>query len=257
MCLIAFSFKQHSRYDLIFAANRDEFYERPTRPAQFWEEYPDVLAGKDLKAGGTWMGVNKRGEFSALTNYRDPEMRKENSPSRGHLVLDFLTNFDDAETYLKKVDQKAEQFDGFNILTGTPEQLLYYSNYPNRIIPVEPGLYGLSNHLLDTPWPKVRWAKEKLSEHLQQDKDLDEKQLFDILKIDIPADDEELPDTGIPKELERAVSPIFIKTSRYGTRNSTVLLIDKDGMVTFEERRYKPGTTEVNESNRFEFRIDS
>ncbi|MDX1617781.1 MAG: NRDE family protein [Balneolaceae bacterium] len=257
MCLITFTYKKHPRYTLIFAANRDEFYERPTRPAQFWEEYPDVLAGKDLKAGGTWMGINRNGEFAALTNYRDPEMQKENAPSRGHLVLDFLISSDDAEEYMESVDRISDQYPGFNILTGNSSRLLYYSNKPNRILPVDPGLYGLSNHLLDTPWPKVEWAKRELSNLLQHRETIDEEQLFEILKIDIPADDEQLPDTGIPKELERAVSPIFIKTSQYGTRSSTVLLIDTDGHVTFEERRYKKGTTEVDESSRYEFDIEN
>jgi len=256
MCLIAFSYKQHPKYDLIFAANRDEFYERPTRPAHFWDEHPELLAGKDLKAGGTWLGINRRGEFAALTNYRDPQMRKEGSPSRGHLVLEFLVNTDTAEEYLEKVDRKAERYDGFNILTGSSERLLYYSNKPNRIIPVEPGLYGLSNHLLDTPWPKVQRAKEEMKELLNNRERISEDQLFELLKIDIPAEDDQLPDTGIPKELERAVSPIFIKTNRYGTRSSTVLMIGKDGRVTFEERRYKTGTTEVDNTSRYEFSIE-
>lgn len=256
MCLIAFSYNQHPKYDLVFAANRDEFYQRPTRPAMFWEEHPGVLAGKDLKAGGTWLGINKKGEFAALTNYRDPQMQKDNAPSRGHLVLDFLTNSDNADQYLRKVDQMAGRYDGFNILTGSMEQLLYYSNHPNRIITVEPGLYGLSNHLLDTPWPKVRRAKQELSDILESRENIDAEDLFEILKIDIPADEDQLPDTGIPKELERAVSPIFIRTSKYGTRSSTVLLIENSGRVTFEERRYKSGTTDVDERNRFEFEIE-
>lgn len=255
MCLIAFSYKQHPRYDLVFAANRDEFYERPTRPAQFWEEHPAVLAGKDLKAGGTWLGINRAGEFGALTNYRDPDMRKEDSPSRGHLVLQYLTNSDDPDEYLENIDRISGRYDGFNLLSGTLENLKYYSNKTNEIVHVEPGIHGLSNDLLDTPWPKVERARRELENLLKQDAP-DEQALFDLLKNDSPAPDSVLPDTGIPLELERAVSPIFIRTSKYGTRSSTILLIDKKGLVTFEERRYRPGTTEVDDVNRYEFEIE-
>ncbi|MDX1618051.1 MAG: NRDE family protein [Balneolaceae bacterium] len=255
MCLIVFSYKQHSRYDLIFAANRDEFYKRPTRAAQFWEEHPDLLAGKDLKAGGTWMGINRAGEFAALTNYRDPSMVKPDAPSRGHLVRRFLVNDDAPESYLETVDQQADRYEGFNLLTGTLDELAYYSNKPKEIEKVQPGLHGLSNHLLDTPWPKVTRAKQQLSELMEQET-LDKEALFDLLKEDTQAPESELPDTGIPKELERAISPIFIKTQQYGTRCSTLMLIDTRGKVTFVERRYKPGTTETTETNRYEFRIE-
>lgn len=255
MCLIAFSYKNHIKYELVFLANRDEFYERPTRAAGFWDEYPELLAGKDLKAGGTWMGINKSGEFSALTNYRDMDMRKEDPPSRGHLVLNFLTSSDEPEQYLKKVDSEAHRFDGFNLIVGNLDDLSYYTNKTNNIQRLNPGVHGLSNHLLDTPWPKVTRAKQELAGQLQFDT-IDEQALFDILKNDIPAPDPELPDTGIPRELERAVSPIFIKTDRYGTRCSTILLVDKNGEVIFEERRYKPGTTQVDETNRYEFRLE-
>lgn len=255
MCLIAFSYKQHPRYDLIFAANRDEFYERPTREARFWDDHPGVLAGKDLKAGGTWMGINRTGKFSALTNYRDLRMRKEDPPSRGHLVLQFLILADGSEEYLQKVDQTAGEYNGFNLLAGTVESLMYYSNKSRKIISLEQGLYGLSNHLLDTPWPKVEEAKQELSELIQQD-EIEEQALFDILKNDTPAPDSALPDTGIPREVERAVSSIFIKTENYGTRCSTILFIDKEGLVTFEERRFKNGTLEEIEKNRYGFVIE-
>lgn len=256
MCLIAFSYKQHPRYDLVFIANRDEFYERPTREAQFWDEQPDILAGKDLKEGGTWMGITREGRMSALTNYRDmDDNRKENAPSRGHLVLDFLAKSFPPESYLEQVDSKADEFNGFNLLVGSVDNLMYYSNETGDPVALDSGLYGLSNHLLDTPWPKTRWSKEKLSAVIQQDT-VDESALFEILKNDQIAPDSELPDTGIPKELERAVSPIFIKTEKYGTRSSTVLLIHKNGNVTFEERRYKIRSTEVDEKNRYEFVID-
>lgn len=255
MCLIVFAYKEHPEFDFIFAANRDEFYKRPTRPARFWEEEPHILAGKDLKAGGTWMGITKSGYFASLTNYRDPDMQKEDPPSRGHLVLDYLKQESDPKEYLKEIDTRAEQYDGFNIIVGFMNRLMYYSNREQTLYDIEPGVHGLSNHLLDTPWPKVQKAKSDLQKMLDEREEVDKESLFDLLKYDQPAPDEELPDTGIPQELERAVSPIFIKTDDYGTRSSTLLLIDKKGRVTFEERRFKAGTQEMEEVNRYSFSI--
>ncbi|MGK7370569.1 MAG: NRDE family protein [Candidatus Halalkalibacterium sp. M3_1C_030] len=257
MCLLVFSYKQHPNYELIFATNRDEFYGRPTRPAQFWDDYPSVLAGKDLKAGGTWLGITKGGRFSALTNYRDPSIQKENPPSRGHLVLDYLKGDKKTNQYLQEVDKKANKYNGFNLLAGnlSKNRMTYYSNRQQEFKILEAGLYGLSNKLLDTPWPKVQRAKRKLAEIIDSS-DIPEEDLFDLLKDYEKAPEDELPDTGIPKELERAVSPIFIKTENYGTRNSTVILVDKNGKVTFEERRFNSGTQVVEESNRYEFLME-
>lgn len=254
MCLIVFSYKQHPRYPLIFAANRDEHYERPSRAAQFWNKNPNILAGKDLKAGGTWMGVNKKGEFSAITNYRDPDIDKEDPPSRGKLVLNFLKTDENAQEYLSTLQPRANQYMGFNLLVGSLDQLGYYSNQQDDILFLDSGLYGLSNHLLETPWPKVRLAKRKL-QSLMSDGSIAPKPLFDLLADDREAPYEELPDTGIPKEVEKKVSPIFIKSNGYGTRCSTVLLIDHNGEVTFAERRFKPGTMDVEKENRYEFVI--
>lgn len=256
MCLLVFSYKQHPDYELIFATNRDEFYERPTRPAQFWDKYPAVLAGKDLEAGGTWLGITKEGRFSALTNYRDPSIQKEDPPSRGHLVLNYLKGDKKTDQYLQEVDKKANLYNGFNLLAGNlnKSKIMYYSNRQQEIKKLDAGLYGLSNKLLDTPWPKVQKAKNDLRSIINTGKVTEEK-LFNLLKNDQTAPDEDLPDTGIPQELEKAVSPIFIKTERYGTRNSTIILIDKSGHVLFEERRYQDGTQIVEESNRYEFQM--
>lgn len=256
MCLITFSYKQHPDYDLIFAANRDENYSRPARPAQFWENHPDILAGKDLKAGGTWMGITKRGAFAALTNYRDPEIKKENPPSRGHLVLDYLKNDGDPVDYLKKLAQKADQYKGFSILAGTIDKLAYYTNQENNVQLLERGLYGLSNHLLDTPWPKIKRAKAQLNQIIQKDS-ISEDALFDLLADEREAPEDQLPDTGIPKDMEKKVSPIFIKSEGYGTRCSTILLIGRNSRVTFSERWFKPGTQQIVDENRYEFIIEN
>lgn len=255
MCLIAFSYKQHPKYDLVFAANRDENYDRPTRRAQFWDKHPHILAGKDLKAGGTWMGITKDGQFSATTNYRDTAIEKKEPPSRGHLVLDYLKSDGNPEQYLREVDQSAEQYMGFNLLAGTVDQLAYYSNQQREIQLLDSGLYALSNHLLDTPWPKVRWAKSELDKIIRQGI-ISEETLFDLLADDREAPESELPDTGIPNDIEKKVSPIFIKSDGYGTRCSTVLLIDKGGQVKFSERRFKPGTQDIVDENRYEFFVD-
>lgn len=255
MCLIVFSYKNHPRFDLIFAANRDEFYQRPTRAARFWDDHPDVLAGKDLAAGGTWLGINRSGRFAALTNYRDPSIVKEDPPSRGQIVLDYLQQNTEPYSFLEKLDKQSSKYMGFNILTGSPDNLLHYSNQEQKINTVEPGVHGLSNHLLDTPWPKVQQSKKDLNKLIESNT-VTKEALFDILKNDQPAPENKLPETGIPKELEKQVSPIYIKGEQYGTRSSTILLIDKEGNAFFEERRFKDATHEIDEINRFQFKTE-
>lgn len=254
MCLIVFGYSAHPNYRLVFAANRDERYERPTRGAQFWNSHPNILAGKDLEAGGTWMGISRTGKFSAVTNYRDPSITKEDPPSRGKLTLNFLINKIDPLSYLQQLHQEADNYQGFNLLTGNINTLGYYSNQEGIVRSLSPGIYGLSNHLLNTPWPKVQRSKNKLSHILNKQK-VSTEALFDLLGDDVKAPEDQLPDTGIPKEVEKEISPIFIKGEEYGTRCSTVLLIDKHNTVTFIERRYKPATQEVKEENSFEFEI--
>lgn len=254
MCLIVFGYKTHPQYRLIVAANRDEAYRRPTRSAQFWKNKPNILAGKDLKSGGTWMGITRSGRFSAITNYRDPNITKTDPPSRGHLVLDYLKGTQRADEYLQAVNEKADQYMGFNLLTGTLDSLYYYSNQQQDIRELQPGTYGLSNHLLNTPWPKIQRAKSRLAELIQEDK-VSEEKLFRLLADDVEAPDNQLPDTGIPLEIERKVSSVFIKGEDYGTRCSTILLIDRNYGVTFIERRFKENTMEVTEENRYSFSI--
>jgi uncharacterized protein with NRDE domain len=251
--LIVFAYKTHPEYDLILAANRDEQYQRPTRAAQFWENYPGVLAGKDLSAGGTWLGINRMGRFAALTNYRDPSIRQENPPSRGGIVLDYLAQKKESADYLMQLNEESDRYMGFNLLMGTPEAVFHYSNQQKKINSVEPGVHGLSNHLLDTPWPKIQQAKTGLLSMIKKN-DVSPDSLFELLQNDQPASVEKLPNTGISKELEKSLSPIFINTERYGTRNSTVLLIEKNGTISFEEHRFKPHTMEVTERNQFRFK---
>lgn len=254
MCLITFAYKTHPVYELVFAANRDEFYSRPTRPAKFWGTDPDVLAGKDLKAGGTWMGINKRGKFAAITNFRDMSNVMNNAPTRGKLVTEYLIRPGNTETYLQQVHKDADRYNGFNLLAGTVEGLWYYSNAKKNITAVDAGIHGLSNHLLNTSWTKVERARQALATALKKET-ITGEEIFEFLRDDRPAPDDTLPDTGLSYEMEKAVSPVFIKAEEYGTRCSTILLIDKQRHVTFEERCYLPGTMELKEKNRFDFQI--
>lgn len=237
MCLIFFSLKQHPTYKLIVAANRDEFYNRKTAAAHFWEDHPAILGGRDLEAGGTWMAMNRSGRISLLTNYRDPQNINPHAPSRGQLVSDYLLTNNDAQTYLESIDKNGKVYNGFNLIVGDSESLWYYSNYRKGITEIKPGFYGLSNHLLETPWPKVIRGKEKLKPIFAQ-KQIDPEQVFDILYDGERAADEKLPDTGLTLERERALSSMFIKTENYGSRCTTVVLVDYNNHVLFSERVY-------------------
>jgi uncharacterized protein with NRDE domain len=241
MCLILFAYDAHPRYKLILAANRDEFYARPTATAAFWTDAPDVLAGRDRVAGGTWLGVTRDGRFAAVTNYRKPGAPR-GSRSRGHLVSDFLRGELSARDYLQSIETNADEFSGFNLLVGQfgveEMELSYFSNRAARIVDLSPGIYGLSNHLLDTPWHKVVAGKRELTGIVSQNEEIEAEMLYEILKNDAQAADEDLPETGVGLELERILSPAFIKTEIYGTRSSTVLLAGSDGRIFFEERNF-------------------
>jgi len=252
MCLITFAYKKHPKYELILAGNRDEFYERPTRPAQFWEEEgkPNLLAGKDLKAGGTWLGIHKDGRWGALTNYRDPTIVRKDPPSRGELVLNYLNSDHSAIEYLQDLSTSAQDYNGFNLLLWDSEHFYHFSNQSKRMETIDPGIHGISNALLDTSWPKLNKANDRL-EKLISSEDINKEDLFDLLMDQSKADDDNLPVTGIPRDLEKAISSIFIKTENYGTRCSTLLLIDRDGNVDFTERTYKPGSTVIAAQNHF------
>lgn len=239
MCIILFAYRHHPRYWLVLAANRDEFYRRPSAPAHFWPDQPMLLAGRDLEQMGTWLGITRSGRLAALTNYRDPASYRPDALSRGKLVSGYLGSDQPPPAYLAAVDRQAGQYNGFNLLVGDTAGLWYYSNRHNTIISVAPGIHGLSNHLLNTPWPKIVAGRQKLAASLAAD-DVEEDKLWDILADRQPAPDHELPATGVSRELERALSPIFIITPDYGTRVGTLLLIDYAGNVRFIERTYSP-----------------
>ena len=239
MCLIVFANNFHKDYKLIFAANRDEFYNRPTEAAHFWNDYPELLAGQDLEAGGTWMGITKSGRFAAITNYRDMKNIKENAPSRGNLTLDFLTSDISPEKYFAEIKNEFKNYNGFNLILGDVDNLFYISNIQSELKKIEPGIHGLSNAFLDTKWPKVDTSKQRLEKSIS-DNQISEEVLMKILDDKSFAEDENLPETGVGIELERVLSSVFIKTEKYGTRCSTVMLIDQQDNVQFIERTYLP-----------------
>ena len=253
MCLIFVSLNNHPRYKLIIAANRDEFYQRKTAAADFWSDHPEVLGGRDLEANGTWMGMTRSGKISLLTNYRDPKNINPGAPSRGRLVSDYLESEIEPETYLMKIEPNGNRYNGFNLLTGTVDELWYFSNYSKGVQKLSPGLHGLSNHLLDTPWPKVIRGKERIRTILQP-QDIDPDVLFEFLYDDQQAPDNQLPDTDVGLERERALSSMFIKSPGYGSRCSTVVLVDQQNKVVFAERVYDLRTFEFT-TKTFEFEM--
>jgi uncharacterized protein with NRDE domain len=256
MCLILLAHEAHPRYRLVVAANRDELYARATAPAGWWDDAPQVLGGRDLRGGGSWLGVTRSGRWAAVTNYRDPLSDRNDAPSRGELVGEFVRGNDSAADYLARLRRRAPEYNGFNLLVGEPGAVFWLSNraverhdLPGREVP--PGVHGLSNHLLDTPWPKVERGKSAL-QRLLAEPDLAPEPMLDLLLDRTVAADHDLPDTGVGVELERALSTLFIATPEYGTRASTALLIDRGGHALLVERTHRPGTPGA-EERRFQF----
>lgn len=239
MCLIAFAWRNHPRYSLVVAANRDEFHSRATAPAGFWSDAPGVLAGRDLERGGTWMGVSRAGRFAALSNYRDLERADPSKPSRGKLVADYLRGTESAADYAARVESVKAYYPGFNLLLGDGLSLYYVSNRGPGAVPVAEGVHAVSNGLLDEDWPKVVRARTGLGALRDADR-LYIDNLLDLLGDTREAPLEALPETGVGEAMERFLSPVFIRGESYGTRASTVLLIDAAG-VEFAERRFSPG----------------
>ena len=238
MCLLLLNYNNLPEYSLVLAANRDEFFERPTTAASFWDDFPSILAGRDLHKGGTWMGVNKGGRIAAVTNYREPPLNKPDTLSRGALVRDYLDGNENAETYMQKVMTQHHLYDEFNLLVGDKQSLFFYSSVEDNYQKLEPGLYGISNGSLDSSWPKVEKGKAALKTIIQGDEKLEPEKLFGLLSDKTIAPDSELPATGVSLEWERELSPLFVNFKDYGTRSSTVLLIDKQGGACFSERSF-------------------
>ncbi|AHF06562.1 NRDE family protein [Desulfitobacterium metallireducens] len=254
MCLILFAYDCDPRYKLVIAANRDEAYKRPTLPANFWSDNPSILAGRDLEQGGTWMGIAMNGRFAALTNYRDPSQDKAKAPSRGNLVRGYLESDLSPDSYLQVLNEEQIEYNGFNLLAGTTQSLYYYSNREKVIRQVEKGFHGLSNSLLDEAWPKVKKGVNAFKGGLKENK-INVEHLFEIMADQVRPDDQELPQTGVSLELERMLSPLYIVSPDYGTRSTTILLVDNYNHVQFWERRSLPVRSEMGNEVFYEFNI--
>jgi uncharacterized protein with NRDE domain len=253
MCLILVAWQAHPRFPLVVAANRDEWFARPAEAARFWPEAPDLLAGRDASAGGTWLGLTRRGRFAALTNYRGGTIRPD-ALSRGQLVRSYLTDGRSAQAWAAELDtSKLSDYNGFNLLFGDMKSLHCHSNAGGGSRPLPPGIYGLSNEYLDTPWPKVRQSKSALAAALAALPDDDA--LFRLLRDDRTYPDHQLPETGVTPEWERLLSAAFVRGPDYGTRCSTVILVDADGLATFDEQIWLPGAR-AGLRSRFRLRLE-
>lgn len=255
MCLILLSYEMHPKYRMVLAANRDEYYNRPTAPIGFHGDSSDVLGGRDLKHHGMWLGITRFGRFAAITNYRDPGPNISDAPSRGFLVRDFLTGKISPVNYLEHVKSIGDQYNGFNLLVGDRSELYYYSNRGDDIKKLKPGMYGLSNHLIDTPWPKITKGKSDLGNVLNGKVDINPEDIFDILKDGSCPPDSMLPDTGVDLEWERILSPLFITSEIYGTRSSSIIFIERKGAIKFLERTFIPdgGVSKAEKTREFTF----
>ncbi len=240
MCLIAITTHIHPLYPLIIGANRDEFYNRAPAPLAFWQDQPDILAGRDLEQNGTWLGITKTGRFAAITNFRDPSLMGSAAPSRGLLVSNFLTSDQHPEKYLQAINDSGKKYNGFNLIVGDMNQLWWYSNKKNDIVKIEPGIHVISNHLMDTPWPKTLKTKAGMQEICRQNTAIDPEDIFQILADKSQPPDKELPDTGVGLEWERLLSSVFISSDIYGTRSSAMILAEPSGQMRFVERTFKP-----------------
>jgi uncharacterized protein with NRDE domain len=238
MCLIVFAWQVIPGMPLIAAANRDEFYDRPTEPAAWWNDHPQIYAGRDLEGGGTWLGITRSGRFAAITNVRAPGDWRDDAPSRGRLVANYLSGTLSAQDYIREIGVRSQAYNGFNLLIGDAAELVWFSNRgdadPRNGKPLPPGIYGLSNDLLDTPWPKVVRTKAQFSSLLCQGAPQDA--YFEMLTDTARASDCRLPKTGVSTDMERLLSSVWIESPDYGTRASTVVHLDQRGNAVLQER---------------------
>jgi uncharacterized protein with NRDE domain len=259
MCLIVLAWQTSPIACLAVAANRDEFFARPAEPAAWWADAPSVFAGRDLEGGGTWLGVTREGRFAALTNFRDlTATRRRDAPSRGRLVAEFLRGNESAADCASRILPNADSFEGFNLLVSDGTDLWSYSNVEGRAVSLSPGVYGLSNHLLETPWPKVIEARERFEQALAAARDAEdlEGRLLALLGNRSLASDATLPQTGLPLDWERALSAAFVVLPDYGTRASTSVVVGRGGDIRFVERSFGKGGAPLGEV-RETFRISA
>lgn len=244
MCLILFAYQVNPDIPLVVAANRDELFARPTREAQFWQaddSNAEILSGKDLRAGGTWLGFTRQGRFAAVTNIRDPSQVEKKPMSRGELTLRFLANKMSAEDYCTELGSQFENYAGYNLLLGDGRSLWYVNNFESIVRPLKPGIYGLSNGVLDSAWPKIESGKKTLQKLLEKPQNLITDALIEMMNNRTLAPDDELPNTGVSLQLERTLSSMFIvnREREYGTLCSSALITESSGRFRFSEQNYR------------------
>jgi uncharacterized protein with NRDE domain len=233
MCLVAISWKNHPKYPLIISANRDEFFDRPTLEIHQWES--GIVAGKDLRGGGTWMGFHPEGKWALLTNYRDFTRPQRGEISRGKLVQNFLEGEENPERYLEGIYKNKDRYEGFNLLVSDGEKLFYLSNFKEEIEEIQPGIHGLSNGLINDPWPKVELAKAQLGQVIAEE--ISEEKLLNILKSTETFPIDILPKTGALEPMEIGLSAQLIRLPpKYGTVSASAVLRDYKGRITITER---------------------
>ena len=257
MCVILLALQQNDQYPFILAANRDEYYSRPTASAQIWPGSPEWIGGKDLQAGGTWLAVTKSGKFSAITNHYGSQTEDRRYRSRGELVTNFLLQNVCLDQYSTSLYRNKEQYNGYGLLFGTVFKLRYQSNRRETHIDLSPGVHGLGNHFLNSSWPRVDEGRKQLANVAAGPAEVDSEKLFAILANGRPGKRSQdrmvsLQDVRsvIPSEL-----PLFVQLEKFGTRSSSVILVDRFGKVTFEERTYDPTRYEAVQSQTIEFEI--
>jgi uncharacterized protein with NRDE domain len=237
MCLAVVALHAHPRYHLVVAANRDEFHARAAAPAAWWRE--GFFAGRDLVAGGTWLGIARNGRWSLLTNVREPQRHDPAAPSRGALVPELMTHAEAPHAALAEIAARSAAYNGFNLLAGAGAQAVWASNRAASMRVLDRDVHGLSNALLDVPWPKVARTRAAVEAWAASGRD-DFAPLWTALADRRTAPDAELPETGVTREWERLLSSPFIVSEGYGTRCSTILAIDIDGNARFTERSFDP-----------------
>jgi len=252
MCLLVFAWKVHPDYPLILAANRDEFHARPSQEAHWWPDLPEVLAGRDLQAGGTWLAVSRSGRFATVTNYREEPRPRRGLRSRGEIATKFVSGSEDAMTCVSSLS--GDSYAGVSVIAAARDSICYASNRGDQPVALEPGIYGLSNASLDTPWPKLLRTREGLAGLIDADK-INSTELFRLLADRTPAPNAEVDSQSLPFRLARAVTAPFIVTENYGTRCSTTVLVTSDGELQFCERRFAPDGSASGDSA-FDFRCD-
>lgn len=258
MCLIIFAHQALPGFPLVVAANRDEFFSRPTHHADFWSGTPDstnLLAGKDLQAGGTWLGINRSGRFAAVTNIRDPSQGEHKPRSRGELTTGFLNSRQSPAQYCESLQAEFDAFAGYNLLVGDGNEMYYINNLEGITTNLQSGIFGLSNGLLNSAWPKVSQGRDRLQALLLQPDSLSTDSLIHMMGDRRQAKDADLPDTGMPLELERQLSATFIHNTdrEYGTRCTTALIVEDSGRIRFNEQNFNPAGLPTSK-HFFEFR---